>query len=433
LRRKVEGADASLVSIFSIGENPDAAFLPRGKIMTFSERCTARALALVLLMVFAGLGAESLQSQPAATPVSKIGTIKSINGGTLVLKTDSGPEVNVTVQGSTRILRLAPGQMDLKTAAPAELKDLQVGDRMLLRAASEADPLMPSVVVVMKQGDVAQKQQQDRLDWQRRGAGGIVTAIDVASGSVTVAATPTVNFLIKTTNSTAFLRYSPNSVKFADARKGTFDDIKTGDQLRARGNRSADGKEIAAEVVISGTFRNIAGTVSAIDAGNNTITVKDFISKKSVVVKITADSQMRKLTPQQAQRLAVVAKGSAPGGDSPQPAAGGGVAGGAGAPPGRPGGPGGVSEGPGPRGPGGAGMDLQQMLSRVPSITLSDLQKEDAVMIVSTLGDGGSAVLAITLLDGVEPVLTSSPNGVSAAALLSGWNLSAPGGEAGPQ
>ena len=71
------------------------------------------------------------------------------------------------------------------------------------------------------------------------------------------------------------------------------------------------------------------------------------------------------------------------------------------------------------------------MVSRLPAVTITDLQKEDAVMIVSTLGSGSSEVTAITLLGGVEPILTASPNGMGAAALLSGWNLSAPG-DAGP-
>src|SRR5437016_10703434 len=104
---------------------------------------------------------------------------------------------------------------------------------------------MASSIVVMKQGDVAQKQQHEREDWQKRGAGGIVTAIDSSSGTITVAITPAYSIAVKTSKETGFLRYAPDSVKFADAQKGTLDQIKTGDQLRARGNRSADGKEIA--------------------------------------------------------------------------------------------------------------------------------------------------------------------------------------------
>jgi hypothetical protein len=73
------------------------------------------------------------------------------------------------------------------------------------------------------------------------------------------------------------------------------------------------------------------------------------------------------------------------------------------------------------------------MINRLPAVTVADLQKDDAVMIVSTMGTG-TEVTAITLLSGVEPILTASPNGAGAAALLSGWNLSAPGGgDAGPQ
>jgi hypothetical protein len=264
-------------------------------------------------------------------------------------------------------------------------------------------------------------------DWQKRGAGGIVTAIDAAGGTVTVSVTPTINIAIKTTKDTGYLRYAPNSVKFSDASRSTFDQIKVGDQLRARGTRSADGKELTAEEVISGTFRNIAGTITSIDAAAGTITVKDILAKKSVTVKLTPESQMRKLPPPMAQRIASMLKG--PAGASQPPATPAAATPGTGAP-----GTAGAA-GPGGSRPGGGGSpDFQQMISRLPAVTLADLQKEEAVMIVSTPGTTGSEVTAITLLSGVEPILTAAPNGMSAAALLSGWNLSSPGGgEGGPQ
>ena len=49
------------------------------------------------------------------------------------------------------------------------------------------------------------------------------------------------------------------------------------------------------------------------------------------------------------------------------------------------------------------------MLSRLPNSTLADLQKGDAVMIVSTEGGDSNAVTAITLLAGVEAILTAAP------------------------
>ena len=361
------------------------------------------------------------------TVVRNVGAVKSISGKSLVLKTDAGPEITISVLDGTRIVRMAAGQSDLKNAPSITLAEVQVGDRMLLRARSGANgTIEATTLVVMKQADVAQKQQHDREDWQKRGTGGIVSAIDAAAGTFTVSVTPTLSVLVKTSKDTSFLRYSPNSVKFADAQKGTIDQIKTGDQLRARGNRSADGKELTAEEVISGTFRNIAGTISSIDAANNTITVKDLLAKKSVVIKFNSDSQLRKLAPQMAQRLAFFLKGGAQGAQGGAPA--GGQTSASGTPAAGPR-PAGSPQGSRPAG----GPDFQQMLSRIPSVTLADLQKEDAVMVVATQETTGSEVTAITLLGGVEPILTASPNGMSAAALFSGWNLGAPGGEAGPQ
>ena len=359
----------------------------------------------------------------AGVAVKNVGVVKSIKEKSLVLKTDSGPEVTISVPDSTRIIRLAAGQTDLKSAPAMPFSEIQVGDRMLFRGRTGANSdIEATTIVVMKQADVAQKQQRDREDWQKRGTGGIVSAIDPAAGTFTVSVTPTLSVVVKTTKDTSFLRYSPNSVKFADAQKGTIDQIKTGDQLRARGSRSADGKEITAEEVISGTFRNIAGTITAIDAANNSITVKDILAKKSVVIKFNSDSQLRKLSPQMAQRLAFFLKAGA------QAAHGGAPAGGQTSANGTPfAGRGQVGAGARPAG----GPDFQQMLSRIPSVTLADLQKEDAVMVVATQGTHGADVTAITLLAGVEPILTASPNGTSAAALFSGWNLGAPSGEGG--
>lgn len=352
--------------------------------------------------------------------VKNVGVVKSITGKTLVLKTDAGPDITISVPDGARIVRMAAGQFDIKSAPAITLAEIQVGDRMLLRGRPGANgDIEATTIVVMKQADVAQKQQHDREDWQKRGTGGIVSAIDAATGTFTISITPTLSVLVKTSKDTSFLRYSPNSVKFADAQKGTIDQIKTGDQLRARGTRSADGKEIAAEEVISGTFRNIAGTISSIDAANNSITVKDILAKKSVVIKFNSDSQLRRLSPLMAQRLAFFLKGGAQAGQGAQTSASGTPAPAAGQA--------GGAQGARPAG----GPDFQQVLSRIPIIKLGDLQKEEAVMVVATQGNAGNDVTAITLLGGVEPILTASPNGTSAAALFSGWNLGAPSGEGG--
>ena len=138
-------------------------------------------------------------------------------------------------------------------------------------------------VIVMKQADVAAKQQHDRDDWQKRGVGGLVTKVDAATGhhhhfkSGGMGANRSI--AIHVAKDTILRRYAPDSVKFEDAKPAPIDQIKAGDQLRARGTRSPDGSEVQAEEVVSGTFRNIAGTIKAIDAANNTMTVQDVIRK----------------------------------------------------------------------------------------------------------------------------------------------------------
>lgn len=376
-----------------------------------------------------------------------VGTVKSISGNSIVLTTESG-EVTVTVADSTRILRASPGQTDLKSAAPIQASEIHVGDRMLaIGPNGEGNSVAASTVIVMTQSDIAQRQQQEREEW-RRGVGGIVKEVNPAAGTIMV-----VNALVSSGKpivihvapATSIRRYSPDSVNFDQAKPGTLDQIKPGDQIRARGTKSEDGSEFTAQGIVSGSFKNIAGTVISTDPANNSLTVMDLITKHPVTLKLSADSQMHKLPAIAAQRLAARLKGggaaasensqSATAGSSPA-----GTGAGAGNGEGRASGnwrgqngsaaSGGTAQnGEGYR-RGGGPPDFQQMLNRMPSMAISDLQKGDAVMVVATEGSAASAPTAITLISGVEPILTAFPGGAAAATILSPWNLGAsPGGE----
>src|ERR1700685_597413 len=263
------------------------------------------------------------QSQETMTPAASsqmakpVGTVKALSGNTITLTTDAGSTVNMGVQAPTRVVRIAPGQKDLKDATPIQLSDVQVGDRILARgkASDDGKSVAASSVILMKESDVSAKQEKDREDWQKRGVGGLVSKVDAASGSVTLSAPPASDakpVTIHISKSTIIRRYSPDSIKFDDAKPRTLDEIHSGDQLRARGTRSADGTELDADEVVSGAFRNIAGQVTATDASANTITVMDLATKKPVTLSITADSQLRKLPPTVAQRVAQRLRGGSP-------------------------------------------------------------------------------------------------------------------------
>jgi hypothetical protein len=364
-----------------------------------------------VLAIWVCLGC-SLLAQEGAKP--SIGTVTAVSPNGITLKTDAGSEVKVAVPAGTRMVRTAPGQKDLKSATPIQLQDLQVGDRALVRSTGNGSELTATSIVVMKKSDVAQKQQQEMQEWQRHGVGGIVRSVDAASGTIAVSTGMNQTVSIRTSPNTEFLRYAPDSVKFSDAKKGTLNDIRPGDQLRARGTRSADGQELTADAVISGSFRNIAGTVTSVDPAQNSVTVMDLATRKPVTVKLAPDSQMRKLPEPMAQRIAMFLRRGQGGGAgaeenqhpaSSRPAAEtGGAAGNS-----RPGGP----------------PDFQQLIRRMPPATISDLQKGEAVMMVTT---PGAEPTALTLLSGVEPILTAAPNQTTAANLLSGWSMGG-GGE----
>jgi hypothetical protein len=379
---------------------------------------------------------EPQAQQPAAQSAAVnqvVGTIKAIAGTTITLAPDKGAEVTVIAQPAARVVRVAPGQTDLKTAPAIQLSDLQVGDRILVRGkpSDDAKTFAAAVIIAMKRSDVDAKQQQERDDWQKRGIGGLVSAVDPATGAITISvAAPggAKTVAIHTTKDTTLRRYAPDSVQFDDAKTSTLDQVKPGDQLRARGVRSADGSDFAAEEIVSGAFRNIAGTINSVDAAANTVTVTDLVTKKTVAVKITPQSQVLKIPPQMAQGLAMRLKGAGAGAQA-------GAASGAAGAPGesaRPAGGGDQRPGgaPGYARAGGGPADLQQIVSRLPAAPLTDFQKGDAVMIVSTEGTSSGGVTAITMLGGVEPIL-ASPSGQQAAMNLSPWNIGGGGGGEG--
>jgi len=361
--------------------------------------------------------------QQAAAPTRFVGTIESINVTTITMKTDASVETSISVSDATKILRIEPGQKDLSSATVIHLADLQVGDRVLItgQLSSDGKSLDAVRIVVIKKTDLEAKQQQEREAWQH-GVGGLVKSTDPATGTIVIdvsslGTTTPVN--IHTTKETVLRRYAPDSVKFDEATTVPLEKIRAGDQLRARGTRSPDGGQFDAQEIVSGSFRNIAGTITDIDAAANTIRVNDLIAKKTVLVKFTSESEIRQLPEMMARFIATRLHGGQPAfvsGDrnrQQQNSTGA-------APQGQP------QRFQRRGGPGGPAGDWQQMLTRLPAAKISNLQKGEAVMLVSTEGSTSGEVTAITMLGGVEPILEAAPKGQQAMT-LSPWSLSGPG------
>ncbi|MCU1303562.1 MAG: hypothetical protein JWQ87_3846 [Candidatus Sulfotelmatobacter sp.] len=404
-----------------------------------TNRLLAIALCVGTASTFVALGYAApyvQQSPPTSGANRRIGTVKEISGTEITLVPDSGSDVILTIEETTRVVRVVPGEKDLKNAVPIRLQDIQIGDRILAggKAADDNRSFAASSIVVMKQADLAARHEQDLQDWQKRGVDGLAKVVDAAAETVTISVRGK-DVLIHTSKSTAIRRYAPDSVKFDDAKSSTLQEVRPGDQVRARGDRSADGGELTAEEVVSGSFPLLAGTINSIDANSSTLSIHDLSSNKNVVVRITQDSQLRNLPPEMAQRIAMRLKGAGgaaaaasaahdpSAGNSqmkrektadPSPAAPeGGMA----------------SRGNGTGGRSSGGPDLQQILGHAPNVSLADLHKGDAVVVLATQGNAGSGT-ALKLFSGVEPILRAAPNAAQ-AMMLAPWNLSGPSGDVG--
>ena len=367
----------------------------------------------VLAVLGLALGATGQTPSPSPTTAvvsGVIGEVKAIDAGAkqMIVRADSGVLFTVNLSDKTQYKRMALGQTTLTTATDISLTEIGPGDRVWARWRPGSDQkTVPSAqVVVMSKADVAKKQEQERAEWRRRGVSGIVAALnretkEITVSSRTLAGTPQ-SVIIPVTDKVMIRRYPPDSIpKYSEAKPSRFEELKTGDQLRALGDKSADGTHLTAEEVVFGSFRIAGGTVTAIDVANNEIKINDLQTKKPLTIVLRPESVLRRFPEGGLFGGGPGAGGPGrpnPGGTSPgpgqgrpnQPSTGGGGAG---------------PQGAGPRG-GGGGMNMADLLERLPIISIKDLKVGDTVIMSSLQGSDPSQLTAVSLVAGVEQLFT---------------------------
>ena len=396
-------------------------------------------LALVACLPVAGARAQQpapAQQPPAAQPRAANGIAPNQVAGevtaldaaahTITVKADGvGTAVTVQVTDATKYYRAKPeavAHADKLTPAdllPITATDISVGDRLVAigKVAEDQKSVPARVVIMMTKADHTAKQEKDREEWRRRGILGVVAAVNPATKEITInsrgreGVRPVV---IAAGDTTQFRRYAPDSIKFDDAKPSAFAELKVGDQLRALGERSADGARFTPEEIVSGSFRTLLGTVTAVDAAQNQITIKDNQTKQPLTVVISHDSTLRRVPEQMAQMMAMRGQGMGGpgmmGGGGGRPEGGQGQGRPAGQPPagGTPPPQGGEQGGAGQRrfgGPGGGGFDVQQMLERLPAATLADLKPGDVIIVSSTVGADPTRLTAINVIAGADTLI----------------------------
>jgi hypothetical protein len=339
--------------------------------------------ALTLILVTAVLSAAA-QSPQAATPATGskpalarvLGEVAAVDaaGRKLTLKTDDGKSVAVSVNDQTVYRRVPPGETTLDKATATTLAEISVADRVLARGRVENESVVARDVIVMPKADLAQQQARAREEWQRRGILGQITALNPERHEITLLARTregASTVTLAAGERVSFRRYAPDSIRYRDARASTFAELKVGDQLRALGERSADGKSFTPEEIVSGTFRTISGRVTAVDAQKGELTITNVQNQQPLTIVVNAESKLRRLPGDLAKELEqIVARGSA-------------------APP---------SDGQ-------RTEDVQETINQLPPIAIGDLKPGDAVIVSSTQGSDPARATALIVAAGAEAVL----------------------------
>ena len=262
------------------------------------------ALALTVMLALNVLAptASAQTSDPAITKTQVFGKVSEINAssGVIVLKTAAGSLVTANVNEKTTYQRVPPGETDLTKAASASLTEIAVGDGVVARGFVEADrkSVPAQKIIVVSQSDIAKKNAAERAKWAG-GVKGIVSSVNPQTKEVTVTSRSMMGtsqaVIIAITDKVEMKRYPADSIpKYSEAKPSKFDDVKVGDQLNARGEKSTDGTRLTAEEVVTGSFKIVGGTITSIDTATNEIKINDLQTKKPLTIVLKPDSIIRR-------------------------------------------------------------------------------------------------------------------------------------------
>jgi hypothetical protein len=381
------------------------------------------AIALVLVGVLAGINANAQTTttapaspqatDPSISPNRALGEVKVIDAAAkqLIIKTDAGSLVTVVLSDSTAYKRIAPGETTLANATITTFAEVAEGDRVLaMGKVSDDRKLVPArTLVVMTKADIAKKQEAERAEWKRRGVLGMITALKPETKEITISSRTMAgpqSLIIPVSDKVEMRRYAPDSIKFADARPAKFEELKVGDQLRALGERNADGSAFTAEKVVTGSFKTVAGVITAVDVATGEVKINDLQTKQPLTIVVKQDAVLRKFPAANEMGGMMMGRGpEAAGPPAGQPPASGQAAsrpqpnGAQGTP------AGGQGRGGGGMRMGGGGMNLQDMLERLPTISIADVKVGDTIIVSSTKGADPSRLTAISFISGADALL----------------------------
>lgn len=363
-----------------------------------------------------GLAASTFAQTPAPPPSSILGQVESVDAAarTLKMKVEDGAILTVALAEKGTVMKVAPGEKSLANAVPIAFDGIAGGDRVLVRGGARNEGRIEGAlrIVVMAQTDLAARNESEQRAWRERGVAGTLISADpdhaefiiqTANRATPAAGAPAAPITVVVDASKATLhRYSDTSVRFDDARPAGIADMAAADQVRVLGAKSEDGKKITAERVVFGSFKTLALAIEKVDAAAGVLSVKDLQSNQKFTISLVPGATIRKIPAEMAAMFGGGRPGGGMGGGMGAAAPGGARPEGArGQNPGAP-----AAAGMGGRGPGGpggrGGRGMEDIVDRMPAITLADLKKDDWIGAVVGKIDASGKAVAFNMLAGIE-------------------------------
>jgi len=352
-------------------------------------------------ILFVGMFAVVSGQVDTTKPVTVSGTVKAVDGDKLVVETAKGP-MTLTIAVTAAVKKVPASNPSATAATPSSVSEIAVGDSVVVTALPTADgKLNPArTVLVISKSDLVAKEKARSDAWRTRGISGVVESVNSETNQITVKVSgpmgATSNVVVNPKPTAKFLKYSPESIKYTDAKQSTLAGVAKNDSIKALGDKSEDGASFAAEEILTGSYQQVVGTVKSVDAANNEVVVSDLQTKKDVTISLAGTGVMKRFPVQFAERMAgrSAGQGATPG------------AGGQVRPQGQPGRGRPAGMGPGGMG-GGGGMggrgNLDDMIERFENVAIADLKVGEMIGVVASKSGPNSKVKAFKLLAGVEP------------------------------
>jgi ribosomal protein L24 len=357
----------------------------------------------LLTVIFTAIISAQTNTDVGIKPNLAGGEVTSITEGKIILTTKDGI-IEIVLSPQTIFKRVPPENPTLKAAVDSSLSEIGEGDKLLVTGmVSENKKTLPAkAVYLITKSDIIQKQTKEQREWQTRGISGKVVTFNPQTNVITVSVRGLIgerNVSVKTNEKTEFFRYTEDSVKFSDAKRSNIGEIELGDAIRVLGDRNADGSEMVAEKIVTGSFQTVGGTIKSINPQTNEIVISDFQTKKDVTIMVSEASVLKQFPAEMAQRMAQFQMGGGQGQGGFRP-------------PMQPGNqPNPQQNQQMPNGLRGGGGGIDDMLDRFPNIKISDLKVGEMIAVSSTRNKDTSRIRAIKLLSGVEPFLRMAQSG----------------------